>query len=96
MARPPHRDLEFSDLSLREQKKCLRIYAAEIESDKFRKANDFARYGYILWGPYFFMSYDASVMARAALTGLRRAWFLRRVAARHGGARLSWPPDLDG
>ncbi|MER6675913.1 hypothetical protein [Streptomyces sp. NPDC000983] len=96
MARERGGDLEFADLSPREQKKCIRIYTAELDGDQFRKANDFVHYGHVLWGPYFFMSYDASVMARAALTALRRAWFLRRVTARHGGARLPWPPDLDG
>ena len=90
------RELKFADLSLGEQKRCLRIFTAELEPDEFRKANGPAHYGYALWGPYFFLSYEASVMARAALTGLRRAWFLRRVAACHGGARLPWPPDLDG
>lgn len=92
----PPGELKFADLSLREQKRCLRILTAEVDASRFRKANDFKHYGYVLWGPYFFMSYDASVMARAALTGLRKAWFLRRVAARHGGTRLAWPPDLDG
>ncbi|WP_157968516.1 hypothetical protein [Streptomyces geranii] len=86
--------LHFSELSSREKRICLRILSADRESDPFKLANT-QHYGYVLWGPFFFLSYDASVLMRSGLHALRRSWFLRRVAARHGGARLSWPPDIE-